>query len=255
MATANYYPKVSRRESSEQLLVRPDGIASNRVSWIRQTDVFGNLRSADLAEVADTAKERNFSSRSAIFCEDDPAYFVFIIVSGRVKVTQSSREGKEVILRINGAGEIVDELGLVPGSTHKFTALAIESCHLLAWERQIFQSFTQRFPSLQSSVTNVLASRLYALQQRFCALATEHVPQRLARTLLSLTEHQAEFANGAKLIGLSCEELAQMTGTTVFTVSRLLTQWTECGIIHTERRSVLIENLSELSDLAEGKDS
>jgi CRP-like cAMP-binding protein len=57
------------------------------------------------------------------------------------------------------------------------------------------------------------------------------------------------------LIGLLCEELAQMTGTTVFTVSRLFTQWTESGIIRTERRAVLIENLFELAELAEGKDS
>jgi CRP-like cAMP-binding protein len=56
-------------------------------------------------------------------------------------------------------------------------------------------------------------------------------------------------------VGLSSEELSQMTGTTVFTASRLLSQWTELGIIRTERRSVLIENLSDLIDLAEGKDS
>jgi CRP-like cAMP-binding protein len=254
MASAHFCQRNPEEDLSEESCQNSGSVASNRVNWIRQTSLFRGLSSSDIAEVAAAAKERKFPARQPIFCEEDPVGFVFVIISGRVKVTQFSRCGKEVILRINGAGEMVDELSLGPGNTHRFTALPIEICHLLAWELRSFQVFLQRFSSLQSNVTDILVAHMHTLQQRFCDLATERVPQRLARTLLGLTKKNGELASDT-LIGLSCEELAHMTGTTVFTVSRLLSQWTECGIIRTERRSVLIESFSALTDLAEAKDS
>ena len=102
------------------------------------------------------------------------------------------------------------------------------------------------------NVTNILVARLHALQRRFCDLATERVPQRLARILISFANQDGKASAHKLLVGLSCEELSQMTGTTVFTVSRLLSQWNELGIIRTERRSVLVENLTDLIELAEG---
>jgi CRP-like cAMP-binding protein len=254
MTSAHFCQIDAGKDLSEEWCQNSGSVASNRVNWIRQTSLFGGLSLSDIAEVAAAANERKFPARQPIFCEEDPASFVFVIISGRVKVTQFSRCGKEVILRINGAGEIVDELSLGPGNTHRFTALPIEICNVLAWELRIFQGFTHRFSSLQSNVTDLLISRLHTLQQSFCDLATERVPQRLARTLLRLTGKNGEPTSDT-LIGLSCEELAQMTGTTVFTVSRLLSQWTERGIIRAERRSVIIESLSDLADLAEAKDS
>jgi CRP-like cAMP-binding protein len=254
MASAHFCQRSPRNELFEEWCQNSGSVVSNRVNWLRQASLFRGLSPSDIAEVASAAKERKFPAREPIFCEEDPVRFVFVIISGRVKVTQFSRRGKEVILRINGAGEIVNEISLGPGSSHRLTALPIESCHLLAWELRMFQVFTQRFSSLQANVTDILVSRLDILQQRFCDLATERVPQRLARTLLGLTRKNGEPASNT-LIGLSCEELAHMTGTTVFTVSRLLSQWTECGIIRTERRSILIENLSDLTDLADAKDS
>jgi CRP-like cAMP-binding protein len=254
MASAGCYPKASAKELSGQWLQRSDTIASDGAHWIGQAALFRNLSPPDVAEVAAAAKERNFPARQPIFCEDDPVCFVFVLTSGRVKATQFSRGGKEVILRIHGAGEIVDELGLAPGSIHRFTALPIEMCHALGWELNTFLRLVQRFPILQLNVTNILVARLHALQRRFCDLATERVPQRLARTLISLADQDPESSQCKRMVELSCEELSQMTGTTVFTVSRLLTQWAELGIIRAERRSIVVENLPDLINLAHGKD-
>jgi CRP-like cAMP-binding protein len=254
MASGHCSPTVSEVKASEQLLLRSNGIASNRASWIRQTAVFRNLSVADVEEIASAAKERNFPAKQPIFCEDDSISFILIIISGRVKVTQFTRVGKEVILRIHGAGELVDELSFAPEGTHRFTALPIETCRALAWELRTFYGFMQRFPMLQSNVANIVVSRLHTLQRRFCDLATERVPQRLARTLISLADQNPESSQRKKMVELSCEELSQMTGTTVFTVSRLLTQWNELGIIRAERRAIFVENLPDLINLAHGKD-
>jgi CRP-like cAMP-binding protein len=255
MASTYCYSTELGKRTSGQCCQNLDDTSISCNNWIGQLAVFRDLSRLQLAEIASASKERSVPARQPIFCEDDPIRFVFIVISGRVKVTQLSRGGKEVILRIHGAGEIVDELCLMIGTTHRFSALPVESCQLLAWELRTFRAFTQRFPSLQLNLTNILASRLHVLQQRFCDLATERVPQRLARILVSLTEQGAEAGTNVKLIGLSWEELAQMTGTTVFTVSRLLSQWTECGIICTERKSIVVERLSDLSDLALGNDA
>jgi CRP-like cAMP-binding protein len=81
-------------------------------------------------------------------------------------------------------------------------------------------------------------------------LATERVPQRLARVLLRLIVQSGGSQNQS--IDLSCEELAHMTGTTLCTVSRLLCNWAAEGIIQPERSAILVENLPGLLSIANG---
>jgi CRP/FNR family transcriptional regulator, nitrogen oxide reductase regulator len=87
------------------------------------------------------------------------------------------------------------------------------------------------------------------LEGRVHEFATERVPQRLARVLLRLIAQFGSSFDSAP-VDLSCEELAQMAGTTLFTVSRLLCDWASQGIIRPERSAVLVENLPGLIAVA-----
>jgi CRP-like cAMP-binding protein len=90
------------------------------------------------------------------------------------------------------------------------------------------------------------------LEQAFCDMSTARAPQRLARVLLRLTKHAP--CSSPDSLGLSREELAQMIGTTLFTISRLLRDWAERQIVYVSRNGLVIENMEALQQLAEHGD-
>ena len=197
----------------------------------------------------DEGAERVFLGGETIFREDDPVGFVYAVTSGRVKTIRSNRVGKLLILHLAGPGEVLDGLGLSMGSNHMFTAQAMGRCRVLTWNVAVFEGFVRRFPTLQCNATRFLVRRLRSAECRLHELATERVPQRLARVLLRLIV-QSESCESRQPIDLSCEELAQMAGTTLYTVSRLLCNWAAERIIQPERSAIRVENLPGLIHVA-----
>lgn len=220
---------------------------------LQQVELFRDLSVSECGEIAKLAREKFVLRGETIFLEDDPVHFVYAVASGHVKSFRSNRVGKLVILHLHGPGEVIDGLELCTGSNHGFTAQAMSPCRILTWDVRMFEAFVRRCPSLQRNVTRLLARRLRLAEGRLHELATERVPQRLARVLLRLIV-QSEGSQ-KESIDLSCEELAHIAGTTLSTVSRLLCNWAAEGIIQPERSAILVENLPGLIDVANGGDS
>jgi CRP-like cAMP-binding protein len=234
---------------------RPTDVPSSphtRLGWIQAVSLFRGLSPSQCAEIAASGREQTVPRRHNLFREGDPACSMFVIGSGLVKVTQLTESGKEIILRVQGSGDLVGGVELLTGRTHRSNAETIEPCQLLVWEASTFEAYWARFPVMLGNVANILDERLQLLEECFRDVATERVPQRVARTLLRLLE-QSGGPTCKGPLHLSCEELAQMTGTTLFTVSRLLCQWVEWGILQPETRAVMVGNLPALINLAKGE--
>jgi CRP/FNR family transcriptional regulator, nitrogen oxide reductase regulator len=243
--------KIFARELPMPAPISPRVLPLNaRISCIQQAQLFRGLTLAQCAEVASIAQERRFSHRQTIFRESDPVRFVLVLVSGRVKLTQLSRFGTEVIFSVGGTGEVLGGLGLAPDSKHRLTAQTLGQCQVLAWDARAFVALEERIPAVRRNAVSILSDRLRILEERFLELATEQVAPRLARMLVRLLE-QGNHGSHATRIDLSHEELAQMTGTTLFTVSRLLSEWEQRGVVQTQRKAVMVQDPQRLIDLAE----
>jgi CRP-like cAMP-binding protein len=226
----------------------PERVLDFRIACVRTARLFHGLSLQERFEIADAAQEQRFSDQQIIFGEDDPVRYVFVMANGWVKVTQLSEAGKEVILRVDGPGALIDGLGtLIPVNTS--TARAIGACRVLAWGVGVFDVFTRRFPAIARNAIGIMAGRLKMLEERFCDVTTKRVSQRLARVLIRLAEQSP--AREPEPIGLSREELAQMTGTTLFTVSRVLRDWAEQDIVQVDRKAIVVEQLPRLIQLAD----
>jgi CRP-like cAMP-binding protein len=223
-----------------------------RADCVQGSTLFRGIAPTDCAEIVLRAKERRFAKHETIFRQGDPVKFIFLLVSGWVKITETSQGGADVILSMRSSGEVVGGLGLAPNSPHTRTAQALERCHMLVWEAGDFQTLAERYPALALNSSQILSERLQILEERFHELATQPVAPRLARTLVRLLEQSQSGTQKPAPIGLTHEELAQMTGMTSFTVSRLLSEWEQRGIIASHRRSVLIKDLLGLRTLAKG---
>jgi CRP/FNR family transcriptional regulator, nitrogen oxide reductase regulator len=226
-------------------LTRAGSSAEKPLNQLERTALFRDLSASQCHEISRAAREHSFSHDESILVEGDALCSVSLLTAGHAKTVRHSAVGKLMILQVAGPGDVLDGLGYGPGSTHSVGAYALERCRILTWEIADFESLSQRFPVLLRNSLRILSQRMRILEGRVHEFASERVPQRLARVLLRLiAESGSSFASAP--VDLSCEELAQMAGTTLFTVSRLLCGWASQGIIRPERNAILSENLPGL---------
>lgn len=224
---------------------------SRRATAMQQFPVFATLSASEFKEVTAAAHEKLLPRRETIYNEGDPIREVFLLTAGCVKVTQLGPNGQEVILRLHGPSELIGAQGLSAGKLHLATARAIQTSTALVWEASVFESISDRIPSLRRNTARILGERLQEMEERFREISTQKVASRLSHQLIRLLKQLGRGADHPVEIGLSREELAQLTGTTLFTVSRLLSQWEKQGIISSRREAVVVCNVEALAALSE----
>jgi CRP/FNR family transcriptional regulator, nitrogen oxide reductase regulator len=243
----NIQPMAARGQSLEI-----PSLMNQRAMSVQRFALFSGIPLADCIKIVSTAQEKHFSRRQTIFFEGDPIRHIVFLLSGCVKVTQFGPNGQEVILRLNGPGEMVGMIGLHAKGNHSSTARTVQMATALVWDAAHFEAVSERYPLLRRNTARVLEQRLHELEERFREVSTEKVSPRLSSQLLRLLSQVGKRVNNDDVeIGLSREELAQLTGTTLFTVSRLLSQWELQGIVSNGREMVLVRNVQALMDLSQ----
>ena len=240
-------PAIVRKVVSQ---VDRDSSNLRRAEWLQRLPVFHNLSVTECRDIAATAQERVFVRRQTMFVEGSPCKQVMLLLSGCVKTTQLGPTGCEVILRLSGPGELVGALESYLGNNNLVTARTTQPTTALVWEASAFEAVSDRYPTLRRNIARLLGLRLQELEERFREISTQKVAPRLSQQLIRLNQMR-QHTQGVLEIGLSREELAQLTGTTLFTVSRLLCQWERLGIVSTRREAVVVRNLQALMEMSE----
>jgi CRP-like cAMP-binding protein len=208
--------------------------------------LFTGLTERDCREIAACAGVRTFARDELLFLQGHPSRNLILLQSGSVKHTQLSSHGNEVLLWMSRSGDAVNPPAELPSCSHTCSVRAMEKCNALVWEYERLQALLVRYPQIRENISRILAGRLRELEERFREVATENVATRLAFTLLRLVKQIGKQTNEGVQISLSREELAQMTGTTLFTISRVLSRWAEKGFISLGRESVVIADPKRL---------
>jgi CRP-like cAMP-binding protein len=189
-------------------------------------------------EVLSSGEVRAFARNELLFAQGQSMRSLILLESGSVKLTQLSPSGNEVLLRMSGTGELVNLLG----ESSAYSARAGELCTVLVWEYERLELLLAQYPQIRKNISQILASRITELEELFRELVTEKVAKRLARVLLRLLRQIGKPSTEGILVSLNREELAQMTGTTPYTIGRVLSKWSEQGFITALRESILISD-------------
>ncbi len=238
--------------NSRQIHLVEAGIgAGAHLGWIGECSLLQGVSAAEWVTMAACARQQRLPRRTVLCRQGEPLRQVSLLLSGRAKVTQLSPGGEEVILWLRQPGEVLGALGLAPGTVIPATIQATEPCHVLGWDAATFELLSERYPVLRRNAVTILLESLLRLQERFREMATENVASRLAKTLSRLLADSAPGRGAANRVTLSREELAQMTGTTLFTVSRLLSEWKQRGIVDSRRQAILVHDTERLLELAD----
>ncbi len=232
-------------------IARPQGDSIQ----IGSSPLFRGIPPADCAAICASARPKVFTRGEMLYFKGDSVQQVMLLTSGSVKLTQFGASGTEVILSVRTPGEVLGAIGLLTTGKHRTAAQVFRLCRVLTWEARTFKVWMDRSLTLHHNMVNILGDDLVELEERFQELATEKVASRVARQVLRLCDKIGRPIEGGIEIGLSRQELAQMTGTTLFTVSRLLSAWEELGIVKASRETVAIWDPRALHSLADASDS
>jgi CRP-like cAMP-binding protein len=217
---------------------------------VRKFSLFADIPPSDCASIVSPAREKLFSRRQTIFMKGESAERIFLLTSGFAKVTRLGPTGGEVILRLSAPGELLGVFGASSEGKHQTAAKALKGVTTLAWETPVFDALSERFPVLRRNLARILSGRLQEMEERFREVSTEKVASRLRSQLIRLHSQIGQRQIDGVEVTLSQHELAQLTGTTLFTVSRQLSQWEQQGILKTRREAVVICNLPALEELS-----
>lgn len=223
---------------------------------LKQVVVFQHCTDDDLNLILKNSITRSIEEGGFFFMQGDEAEYLYILTSGQVKLMQSNPNGQQVNLRTISPWQMFGALGAVrnDGATYPATAQALEDSTALAIQSTFLRSMLETRPYLSFDLMNLMTSYIQEMQARYRELATERVEQRVANALIRLAG-QSGFKSGKEAgieLSFSRQDVAEMTGTTLYTVSRLLSDWERKGIIKTGRERITILKPHDLVKTSEG---
>jgi CRP/FNR family transcriptional regulator/CRP/FNR family cyclic AMP-dependent transcriptional regulator len=211
-------------------------------AFLRQVPLFKRLDEAQVQALAGLVVQRRFAKGEMIILAEAEGDALFVIEQGQVKVSLIHEDGREVIFSFLGPGEVFGELALLDGKPRSATVTATAPTSLLVLRRSDFLGLLAGMPQIAVSLLEELAGRLRRTDQQIEGLALFNVASRLSRTLLRLAlERGVEVPEGFALEDPPThQQLANMTGSTRETVSRVLKQLESQGYIARREGRILI---------------
>lgn len=215
--------------------------------------LFAALDARALSEIRAAARLRTAEAGSVFFREEDAAEAFFVLNTGSVKLAQLTPEGHQVVLRLIGPGDAFGGIAVFGGATYPVTAEAVTDSAAWEWSGSVMAGLMERHSKLALNALRFVAARLHELQVQYRQLATEKVERRVARALLRLVQQAGRRVDSGVLIDLplSREDIAQMTGTTLYTVSRIISRFEGDGILEAGRQRMVIRNPHGLLKVAD----
>src|SRR6266498_24432 len=225
---------------------------------LRRVNVFRDAVDEDLELLVKKGIPRSIEEGEFFFFQGDPATYFYVLVKGKAKLLQSNQSGQQVNLRTINEWQMFGALGAVrDNALYPATAQALEPSAALAIESSFLKEMVESRPNLNINLMQLMTSYIMEMQERYRELATERVERRIALTILRLAGQIGKRTDnvGVKVeLSLSRQDVAEASGTTIFTVSRVLADWERRGLVEAGRERVVIRNPHGLVQISEGLD-
>jgi CRP/FNR family transcriptional regulator len=222
--------------------------------FLKALTVFAGLPARELDGLAVTAREDAYRPRDFVFMEGDPALWLCVVKTGRVKIVRHSRTGKDVVLELLGPGEVFGGVAVIERRAYPAAAQAMEPTVVLKIPADALLALTERYPSVIREMALTIGRRLRTAHDSVKALSVDPVEARLAARLLALAEREGTpGTHGLTLpFHLTRQSLADMTGTTVETAIRVVSRWVRDGVVADEEGRLVVKDAEALRERAEG---
>lgn len=218
-----------------------------------QVPVFEGLDDEALSNALALARRAKCAKGEALFRQGDPADAFQLILAGRLKVNQTTPEGQQMIVRYLGPRDIAGCVAVCGGIPYPATAVAVEDTWVLVWSRARIAELADRYPAIALNAMRIMGGRTMELQERIMEMQTERIERRLAHTLARLVVQAGRRTpEGIEIdFPITRQDLAEMTGATLHTISRTLSAWESAGYVLGGRQKVVIVQPHAIAAIAQ----
>jgi CRP/FNR family transcriptional regulator, cyclic AMP receptor protein len=226
------------------------GFPSAKLSVLRKHPIFCDLEPEALDQLCRYAKHVTLKRGATLFSKGDPGNSLCAVVSGTVKMSITSSDGRSAILNLIGPGEIFGEISLLDGLARSADAIANTNCEMFVIDRREFIPFVRSQPALAMKLIELLCSRLRWTSDQVEQIILQNLPGRLASALIRLSEkHKA--ASGNRTIAITQQEISEMVGMTRESINKQLRVWAGRDWVRLEHGAIVVLNAAPLRALAE----
>jgi CRP/FNR family transcriptional regulator len=219
-----------------------------KIDAIRRVPLFSTLSEEEFRKLKDVFQVKTYRKNQIIFLEEDTGSYMYVILSGKVKVTKSTAAGKETILAIHQAGDFFGEMALLDGKTSPAAVSAMEDSKIAMISQHDFRCLLMANEKVVRQIVQVLCSRLRQVWAQVQNLSYSTADDRIRAGILQLSrKHGVQDARGIIIdLKITHQELAELVGTSRETVTRTLAQLKKQGILRLENRRIIVLRPREL---------
>ena len=222
---------------------------SNKLAVLRRHPIFCDLDSEAFEQLGRYAKHATLKRGATIFSKGDPGNSLIAVISGTVKISISSPDGRSAILNLIGPGEIFGEVAVLDGHARTADAIANTSCEIFVIDRRDFLPFVSSQPALAMKFIELLCARLRWTSDQVEEVILQDLPGRLASALIRLTERH-DKTKGERTIAVTQQEISEMVGMTRESINKQLRSWAVRNWVRLEHGAIVVLEPDSLRALA-----
>lgn len=220
------------------------------IARLRRDPAFSGMEADDLAALAGVMGHREYPKGAFIITKNDRSSVMYLLLTGRVKVSIASPEGKELALSYLDAPSYFGEMGIVDGSPRSADVIATTDVEVLSIEAKDLAYVFRIQPELAIALVGTLSRRLRDLIARLEGMAFHDATHRVMRVLLNVATASYESRGVPVIEGLTHYEIATLAGTSRETASRVISNLCRDGVVATKGWKIVVD-LFALRDLVE----
>jgi len=220
------------------------------LSVLRKHPIFSDLAPDALDQLCRYAQPTTLKRGATLFAKGDPGHSLYAVISGTVKISVSSPDGRNAILNLIGAGEVFGEMSVLDGRVRSADAIANTNCEILVIDRRDFLPFVHSQPALAMKFIELLCGRLRWTSDQVEQIILQDLPGRLASALLGLTEKR-KLESTSRTIAITQQEISEMVGMTRESINKQLRAWAVRDWLRLEHGAIIVLNADPLRELVE----
>lgn len=213
---------------------------------------FSKLDGRQIREILDHASSKRYDAGTTIFREGQDADRFFLLLDGYIRVVRVTPDGEQVIALHIPSGQLFGIAKALGRNTYPATSVTAVECLALSWPTRLWEQFSTQYDGFATETYNSVGERINEMNNRIMEMATQHVEQRIANALLRLINQSGrKVSQGIEIdFPITRQDLSELTGTTLHTVSRTLSAWEKQGTIESGRKRVTVCDPHKLVVLA-----
>jgi CRP-like cAMP-binding protein len=222
-------------------------------SVLANVPLFRGLSEAQQDAVLAHAHTRRVPKGGTVFDEGSEATAFFVLLAGHLKAVKTTPAGQQAVIHVIDPNDFFGCVALMGYPTYPATAVAVVDSIVLAWDTTALKRLMASYPQIAANALPGLGDRLRDAHSQFLELSTERVERRVAHALLRLVRHAGKKVDDGVEIDfpVTRQEIAEMIGTTLHSVSRVLSAWESEGILEGGRQRIVVKKPHALVAIAE----